>query len=33
MDRYERVIFWSMAVYIVIDAMRNTTDLVARLAQ
>lgn len=23
MDRYERVMFWSMAVYICIDACRN----------
>jgi hypothetical protein len=26
MDRYERVIFWSMAVYIGIDACRNLLD-------
>jgi hypothetical protein len=25
-DRYERVIFWSMAVYIGIDACRNLLD-------
>lgn len=26
MDRYERVMFWSMAVYIGIDACRNLLD-------
>ena len=33
MDGYERAMFWSMGFYIVIDAMRNTADLVARLVQ
>jgi len=33
MDRYERVMFYAMAFYIVIDALRNTADLIARLAQ
>ncbi len=26
MDRYERVMFWSMAVYIAIDACRNILE-------
>jgi hypothetical protein len=30
MDRYERVMFWSMGLYILIDAVRNTIDLIAR---
>ena len=33
MDGYERAMLWSMGFYIVIDALRNTADLVARLIQ
>jgi hypothetical protein len=33
MDGCERAMLWSMGFYIVIDALRNTADLVARLVQ